>query len=336
MAVTWLHISDFHLRQGCLYGQDVVLRSLVKSVRRFREEEGLAPDLILATGDIVQAGKAGEYGVATRFFDDMLEAAGLTARRERLFIVPGNHDVEQKRGLGLVRTLQGKEEAEEYFDPLAPMHHMSDKLAAFAAWYNDYFSAAHRQFPKKSTCDVNDISINGSWLAILSLNSTLFCHDDGKDYKNLYMGRRCLNEAKEQLEQLQACDLKIALIHHPLDWLHWSEEAHIQSALARSIDLLLQGHDHHPNFEKMETETGRYLKLAAGAAFQTKEYPHTAMYSTFEQNRVTIVPIRYKGSSGESWIVDTSRCSAPSYSVSFEIPGRPDSGSPQAVEQGER
>jgi predicted MPP superfamily phosphohydrolase len=323
MSVTWLHISDFHLREGCPYGQDVVLRSLVKSVKRFREEEGRTPDLIFATGDVVQAGKAGEYGVATRFFDDLLEAAGLTAQRDRLFIVPGNHDVEQKRGLGLVRTLQGAEDADEYFDPHAPMHHMSDKLAAFAAWYNGYFRAADRMFPKKSTCDVNEITINGSRLAILSLNSTLFCHDDGLDHKKLFIGRRCLDEAKVQLAQLHAIDLAIALIHHPLDWLHRSEEANIHSTLVQTIDLLLQGHDHQPNCEKIERDKGGYLKLAAGAAFQTREYPNTAMYTVFERNRVTITPIHYEDSPDKAWKVDTSRGDASSYSSSFDIPGRP-------------
>jgi predicted phosphodiesterase len=322
MAVTWLHLSDFHLREGCLYGQDVVLRSLVKSVKRFREEEGLSPELIFATGDITQSGRSSEYNVATNFFDDLLDAAGLTSMRERLFIVPGNHDVEQKRGLGLVRTLETEEEAYDYFEPHAPMLHLSEKLSAYASWYDNYFSAAGRVFPKKSTCTVNDVTVNGTRLAILSLNGVLFCHNDGLDHKKLFIGHRCLNEAKGELEQLAACELKIALIHHPLDWLHPIEEAKIRGELLHSIDLLLQGHDHQPHSERIESEKVGYIKLAAGAAFQTKDYPDTAMYGIFENNRVTIVPICFEKSPSEEWSVNTSRCNPPLFSVCFALSDR--------------
>ena len=42
MNVTWLHVSGFHFRGGDPYDRDVVLRALVQSVKRFRED-GKAP-----------------------------------------------------------------------------------------------------------------------------------------------------------------------------------------------------------------------------------------------------------------------------------------------------
>ena len=56
MSVTWLHISDFHVRGGDPYDRDVVLRSLVKSVGEYRKR-GRAPDVIFATGDIALAAR---------------------------------------------------------------------------------------------------------------------------------------------------------------------------------------------------------------------------------------------------------------------------------------
>ncbi len=81
MAVTWLHLSDFHLSDKGPYNQEVILRSLVESVRRFREVENRAPDLLFATGDIASKGNAKEYERATAFFDDLLDAAGLNRDR---------------------------------------------------------------------------------------------------------------------------------------------------------------------------------------------------------------------------------------------------------------
>jgi 3',5'-cyclic AMP phosphodiesterase CpdA len=95
MPITWLHISDFHIRGGDPYDRDVVLRALVKSVKFFHER-GHVPDVIFATGDVAYAGKAEEYTLATTFFDALLKAAGLD--RRSLFVLPGNHDVDRDLG----------------------------------------------------------------------------------------------------------------------------------------------------------------------------------------------------------------------------------------------
>ena len=76
MKLTWLHISDFHFREGDPYDRDLVLRALVHSVAWFRGH-GRAPELIFATGDIAHSGKAAEYEPATVFFDALLGAQSL-------------------------------------------------------------------------------------------------------------------------------------------------------------------------------------------------------------------------------------------------------------------
>lgn len=83
MPLTFLHISDIHLKGGDRYDQEVVLRALVASVRRFREE-GRQPDLIFMTGDVAHAGKPEQYTLATGFFDDLLAAADLD--HNKLFV----------------------------------------------------------------------------------------------------------------------------------------------------------------------------------------------------------------------------------------------------------
>ena len=315
MAVTWLHVSDFHLSNGAPYDQVVILRALVESVKRFREE-GHVPDLIFATGDIAQFGKAKEYEVATKFFDGLLNAAGL--KPDRLFIIPGNHDVDRKMGKGLAPTLDTKEDADEYFDPDTPPPHLTLKFHAFTEWYNDYFKTI-RSFPTNTTCSpVEILTINKSRIAILPLNSALFCIDD-HDQEKLFIGRRCLDAARKQLE---AADLKVALIHHPLDWLSPIEKTNIEAKLEESVDLLLQGHFHQASTKSIVAENGGYLKLAAGASYQTRKWPNTAMYATFEGYGVTIFPIRYEDEPKEQWTLDTSLYPSPLYTKWFPIPGR--------------
>ncbi|MBV5329682.1 MAG: SUMF1/EgtB/PvdO family nonheme iron enzyme [Chlorobium sp.] len=319
MAVTWLHVSDFHLSDKGPYDQEVILQSLLSSVKRFREDGPVrSPDLIFATGDIAGKGNAKEYEVATKFFDALLDAAALN--RDRLFIVPGNHDVDRKMGKFLPRTLATREDADEYFDPDTPTPHLTQKFHAFSEWYNDYFKTI-RLFPTNTTCSQAEIvTINNCRLAVLPLNSALFCIDN-HDHGQLFLGRRCLDAARKLLE---GADLKVALIHHPLDWLSPVERANIKAALGESVDLVLQGHYHETEPEGIVAANGGYLKLAAGAAYQKREWPNTAMYATFEGNQVTIFPVRYEDSPNEKWTLDTSVFSSPSYTESFLIPGRPD------------
>ncbi len=311
MALTWLHVSDFHLSDKGPYDQEFILRSLVSSVKHFRENENRAPDLIFATGDIASNGNAKEYDVATKFFDDLCDAAGLN--RDRLFIIPGNHDVDRKKGKWSHRNLDNAEDADEYFDPEATFPQLRDKFQAFSSWYNDYFKTI-RTFPTNTTCSpVEIVPINGLRIAVLPLNSALFCIGD-HDHAKLFIGRRCLDAAKKQLA---AVDLAIALIHHPLDWLSPIERSNIKAALGESVDLLLHGHCHEIDAESIASANGGYIKLAAGAAYQTREWPNSAMYVTFADNQVTIFPIRYEDSPNEKWTLDTSLFPSPLYTGTF-------------------
>ncbi|KUL20440.1 SUMF1/EgtB/PvdO family nonheme iron enzyme [Chlorobium limicola] len=315
MAVTWLHVSDFHLNDKGPYNQEVILRSLVESVRRFREVENRAPDLLFATGDIASKGNAKEYERATAFFDDLLDAAGLN--RDRLFIVPGNHDVDRISGKHQLRTLADSDEADDYFDPAKslPLSHLVYKFQAFSEWYNDYFKTI-RSFPTNTTCSpVEMVTINGNRIALLPLNSALFCIDN-HDHEKLFIGRRCLDAARKQLD---AADLKVALIHHPLDWLSSVERSNIKAALGESVDLLLQGHYHETETESIVSANGGYLKLAAGAAYQTRKWPNSAMYATFDGSGVTIFPIRYEDKPDEKWTLDTCLYPSPSYTKRLDI-----------------
>jgi UDP-2,3-diacylglucosamine pyrophosphatase LpxH len=320
MPVTWLHISDFHLQSGDKYDRDVVLRTLVKSVKHFRERKDRVPDLIFATGDIAFSGKPDEYKLATEFFDDILEAAGL--QRTNLFVVPGNHDVDRQWGVQLNRTLNSRGDADDYFVPGIPKLHLTYKLGAFVDWYSKYFSGI-RELPKDSTCGpVEVVDVRGQRLGILPINSSLFCQDD-TDHDKLFVGRRCLNLAVEDLKKLDSI-IRIALLHHPLDWLSSFERQNIRSSLIDHVDVILQGHLHEAGFAAVSMSTGRNLYCAAGAAYQTRQRPNTAYYATFKEGQVEVFPVCYIDQPRETWTLDTSLFpDEPGHVMSFPVPRDP-------------
>ena len=315
MTLRWLHISDFHFRGGDPYDRDVVLRALVCAVRTYREQ-GRQPDLIFATGDIAQFGKAHEYAPASAFFDAILAAAGL--ERRQLFVVPGNHDVDRDQGIGLARTLGTREEADRYFAPALPKPHLTQKMSAFRDWYDDYFRGI-RAMPADSSCGpVERIDVRGCGVAVLPVNSALFCIDD-HDHAQLIVGRRCLDEAITALGAQDAA-LRVALIHHPLDWLSDIERSNIKLRLASEVDVILRGHLHENEVEGVQSAAGSVVHLAAGASYQTRQWPNRALYCTVDGPELRVFPIRYEDSPTEVWTVDPSLFpTAPGYEGRFPL-----------------
>jgi len=321
MAVRWLHISDMHVRSDDSYDRIVVFRALVSSVKRFRVREGRAPDLIFATGDIAYSGKAEEYSVATEFFDELLEAAGLN--RSQLYVLPGNHDVDRSVGRQLLRELPSRDAADEFFHPDSPWLHLKHKLGPFVDWHDRYFRGV-RSMPTNSTCGpVELVQVRGISLALLPINTALFCQDDN-DHERLSVGRRCVDAAIVELNSLNA-DLKIALMHHPIQDLSVIERQHIRATLVDHLDVILTGHLHEAGFISVGMWTGRNLWCAAGATYQTRNFPNTAYYATFQTDHVTIFPIRYEDQPREVWTVDPSVFSfASRHELSFPVPCPPD------------
>jgi tetratricopeptide (TPR) repeat protein/predicted phosphodiesterase len=304
VAVSWLHISDFHIQTGDPYDRDVVLKALVQSVDWHRTH-GHPVDLIFATGDIAHSGQTAEYEIATRFFDDLLKAAHLN--KDRLFLIPGNHDVDRDAGEALLRTLGSEESAIKYFLPGKVKLHLTEKQAAFLAWHDSYFPG--RTWPRDSTCGpIAAIEINNQPIAILPINSALFCLDDF-DHNKLWVGRRPLEAAIEGVPQRA---LKIALIHHPLDWLNDAERTNIKALLTDHFDVILRGHLH-------ETEAEPPV-FAAGAAYQKRVWPNRAMFASFDNGRLTVFPIRYEDSPRPFWTVDPSLyATEPGYQKIFPL-----------------
>ncbi|MSV27314.1 MAG: hypothetical protein EXQ52_01000 [Bryobacterales bacterium] len=301
MSLTWLHISDFHIRAGDPYDRDVVLHALVQSVAGYAKR-GRAPDLIFATGDIANSGKVDEYELAGQFFDDLLRAANLN--KTRLFVIPGNHDVDRDFGVGLQRTLESREQADTYFRPDHPKPHLTQKMRAFLDWHNRYFDGI-RIAPHNSTCGPAErVDINGHRLGIVPINSALFCQGDD-DNDKLWIGRRCLDAALAELRALET-ELSIALIHHPLEWLSEIEGENIQAALRASVHILLRGHLHKAQIDSVASAEGELLRCAAGAAYQTRKWPNRALYATFSNGSLTVHPIRYEDSPLPTWTTDPS------------------------------
>jgi len=93
--LTWMHLSDLHIG-GEDWQRDDVLKSLVRDLPGLLEKADLRPDLLFVTGDVAARGKKEEYDRAYVVLEEIVKILGLE-RRQQVFMVPGNHDVDQSK-----------------------------------------------------------------------------------------------------------------------------------------------------------------------------------------------------------------------------------------------
>lgn len=91
-TVTVLHLSDIHRTPDEAVSTDELLLWLTRDLSDHASEEIPRPDIVVVSGDLTQAATPTEYEEAARFLEGLL--AHLQLAKDRLVIVPGNHDVD--------------------------------------------------------------------------------------------------------------------------------------------------------------------------------------------------------------------------------------------------
>jgi hypothetical protein len=87
-----------------------------------------------------------------------------------------------------------------------------------------------------------------------------------------------------QAEQAQC---SIALLHHPWAYLAEFDATEVESTLHHRCDLVLRGHLHHPQAERLVSPDPQRscLELAVGAAYAGSRYPNAYLGSKGSEAR---------------------------------------------------
>ena len=74
--------------------EDSLFSRLHEDLRGLAADPGLAPDLVVVTGDLTEWGLGSEFDQVVEFLERLVDAVGLP--RSRVVLVPGNHDINRK------------------------------------------------------------------------------------------------------------------------------------------------------------------------------------------------------------------------------------------------
>lgn len=328
--ITWLHLSDLHFRlpkvqiaHGLQYDADVVLSSLSEDVAERCARDGVQPDFIVVTGDIAFSGASKEYELGRSFFDDLLRTTGLT--KDRLFIVPGNHDVDRGRisqgAEGIATSLTDREAVNAVLADPGDRRLMLSRFQAYMEFFGDYLGGL---LPVDTDCYWYVRSLNAGWrrVALIGLNSAWLGRGGRDDLGRLAIGELPTRMA---LEQAKAADLKIALMHHPLDWLHDFDQNDSAVMLADQCDFILHGHMHKVGLLQARGPDTNAMIIAAGACYETRRAfnSYNLVRLDLPTGKGTVYLRAYVDQRGGFWTKDGMRYrNVPDGSYDFDLHGR--------------
>lgn len=276
VGVTWLHLSDWH-QNGIQFYRRVVIDALKEDIenRSALSQELSTVDFVIFSGDLANRGKSEEFQKAReQLLDPLLDACGQSQNPDRLFIVPGNHDLDrdlfdqwQKEFWDscfsnsydcLTECLEQDESRERILEP----------FQAFSSFVQDYNSQHSPNYGSVRILNIRDKKI-----ALLGINSALACGRHRNEGSNeiddrgfIFVGEPQIYDRLSSISDANP-DIKIAVLHHTFDWLNGTDLERIRRRLMEEFNFILQGHQHKQDVSIITGLIGSSTIIPAGASY---------------------------------------------------------------------
>lgn len=267
--ISVLHLSDFHFTKRKIRDQRVVVDALVKDL------EALCighrrPDIVVFTGDLVNAGGEDRHDEAYDFL--LLPVAKATGcSDERIFIVPGNHDLSRNvvgetddlhrkwrslaDDMGALNRLYGEAAFKELAGRKFEAHNDLERyLNEGTLRHRNEFVVVHHI----DALNIDLVIINTSMFSAGGLDS--FEGDEGL----LAVPEHAMLDA---LQFLTLGAFRIFSSHHPLSMLSESGGRSLGGMIEADGNVHLFGHMHDPQARNVVGFKGQLFSDQAGAVF---------------------------------------------------------------------
>jgi predicted MPP superfamily phosphohydrolase len=272
-GLTWLHLSDWHQKEQS-FDRKVVRDALIKDLRERaqRIDRSLERvDFVVFSGDLAFSGQKSEYSAAQeQLLGPVLDAVGLSP--DRMFIVPGNHDLNRYAvDRYLPALLQSPfASGDKVVEWLVNARDRSIAMSPFDEYRNFVAGYTGQSTPEYASIlrFKGDVEV-----ALLGLNSAWMCgrhkNDGGEidDARYLVVGEPQIHDA---LNQIADAAIRIAVIHHPFDWLAEFDREYIEDRLTRECHFVLHGHQHRPRVNIVDGTGGECVIIPAGASYDRR------------------------------------------------------------------
>ncbi len=323
--ITWLHISDLHMRPSQAYDSDIVLRKMLKDIEACIQNGSLQPDFIIVSGDIAFSSKPEEYKLAKDFLDKLLEITHLSKNKpkDRLFIIPGNHDVDRNNidpaALTIANGIKSRESVNSVLANDTIRSFILRRFKNYKNFIEDYMGDSVLLFNDDNYYYVKNTVFEELNISILGLNSTWLAGSDN-DQGKLVIGDMQVQNA---IAKVGNADICLALMHHPFNWLQKFDEDDVEPILSKGCQFILHGHLHEQSISQV-SGPGRFSTIiGAGACFEkrTSYNSYNFVQLDLDSGKGKIHLRMYSDRDGGFWTKDTITYSdAPNGIYEFSLP----------------
>lgn len=259
------HVSDLHFT-GAKSGQHrdaamASVRSILELARTLKADGTLGANVcLLITGDLVQSGEtSSQYGsdfeaVHNALLEPLLDI--LSIGPERVFIVPGNHEIDRAAIPDPDRLLQG-----QYVSQKVCENDLKRDLTGKLANYFDFIDRYGYNSPNRDAPRIAAFDCDGQQIVCLNGLGGSYSRKGYGDKGELFV------LASEWAGDLAAIQRHAVVItHHPLSWFADNCATDLKEFLAARQCRLFTGHIHDRGIDYTETTKGGFVTIQAGAS----------------------------------------------------------------------
>ena len=266
-----LHISDLHYSNGNKKEISYIKDAIIHDIDIFIKKNKLVPNFIIFSGDLVFKPDNDIVCIDvmesayTFLIKPLLEKLDLT--KDDIFITPGNHDLNRdiltrgdKSGLNsyAIDKKTVNELITESIDARTELKHLTQ------------FNTFINNLENKNKIYSNDVftaykkTIGKVDIGIVNLNSTILSFENDS-YGKLIIGEEQLRLAYTHIKD---CDIKIANVHHSINWLQGFEQQLVKKFYYRNFNLVFIGHEHMEQPELVNFNDEDTLIINSASIFQ--------------------------------------------------------------------
>lgn len=265
-----LHFSDFHLNGKKISDAEHILNYMLEALKKINKEKPI--ELVVFSGDMLDKGGEGYEKKLIKGFYDFKEKVitpimkVLNLPLSRFVFTPGNHDVDFDADDEMMEA-GIEEKTKEYNDIInfaksPKIEKYTTRINEFKKFEREYYCQLQNEveYDGSRFLSTFEYDLNGCSIGISSLNNVWRCGYNDKD--KIVLG---IHQITEDISHLENKDLKIAVMHYPIEFLKETERRHVMELCAKNFDIVFCGHSHQ-GYINLHVPLKNYCFLEINAA----------------------------------------------------------------------
>jgi len=272
MKSIFVHITDFHFTNNT-----VIEKEKHENLMHLLLECKANAITFLLGGDIAYSGSDDEYERALSYFKKISTGLGQHSIKSTFICVPGNHDLQYKKGYSRERSDIKKLTQKIMIKEFGKETRKFDNYYSFdnelMALNDDRFLQMEKTVDRYINHHV--IEANSMKFDIFTLNNSMYSYYDSNE-QFMDNEKGIFQVIHEHIEKIKRkSPLSILLMHFPFEYFSDSSRNEFFQATRRNIDIILTGHIHE-NYINNQISNAKTQNIIQTGAFSNKNSADSA------------------------------------------------------------